>query len=195
MHSKVFQEFERICATRGAGGDVLEIGAVASPDSLLCLEALANARSKVGIDLSGPSAFRDFQILRANANDMRCFADATFDTVLSNSVLEHDPFFWRTLAEVRRVARPGALIAIGVPGFAKLAFEPALARIGRLPIAGRLFNSLAASTVVLQIHHYPADYYRFSARAMEEVLLETLRDTEVRTLMTPPRFIGVGRMP
>lgn len=195
MHRKVFQEFERICAARGASGDVLEIGAVASQDSLLCLEALANVRSKIGIDLSGPSAFRDFRILGANANDMRCFPDASFDTVLSNSVLEHDPFFWRTLAEVRRVARPGALIAIGVPGFARLSFERVVSGMGRLPIAGRLFSSLSASTVALQLHHYPADYYRFSARAMEEVLLQHLQDTEVRTLMVPPRIIGVGRMP
>ena len=195
MHWEVFQEFERICATRGAGGDVLEIGAVALPDSLLCLEALAKARSKIGIDFSAPSAFRDFRILQANANDMRCFPDASFDTVLSNSVLEHDPFFWRTLAEVRRVARPGALIAIGVPGFTKLSFERVVARMGRLPLAGRLLSGLSASTLALQLHHYPADYYRFSARAVEEVLLQNLQDTEVRTLMLPPRIIGVGRMP
>jgi len=33
--------------------------------------------------------------------------DATFEVVVSTSALEHDPEFWRTLAEVRRVLRPG----------------------------------------------------------------------------------------
>jgi hypothetical protein len=45
MHDSVFAEFDRICRTRGAGGDVLEIGAVASDDTLLCLPALRDARS------------------------------------------------------------------------------------------------------------------------------------------------------
>lgn len=35
------------------------------------------------------------------------FGDASFDTVVSTSMLEHDPAFWRTLPEVARVLRPG----------------------------------------------------------------------------------------
>lgn len=35
------------------------------------------------------------------------FPDASFDTVVSTSMLEHDPAFWRTLPEVGRVLRPG----------------------------------------------------------------------------------------
>ncbi len=195
MHRDVFREFERICAAYGAGGDVLEVGALPSADSLLCLEALANTRSKIGIHLGPPATFRDFRIVQANANDMRVFADASFDTVLSNSVLEHDRFFWRTLAEIRRVARPGALIAIGVPGFAKLRFERVLARMGRWPLAGRLLGGLSVSTLALQVHHYPGDYYRFTPQAVEEVFLEGLLDKEVRTVMCPPRIMGVGRLP
>ncbi len=195
MHENVYQEFERICAACGAGGDVLEIGAVPSPDSLLCLKALAAARSKVGISLGAPLEFRDFRILQCNANDMRCFDDASFDTVLSNSVLEHDPFFWKTLEEMRRVARPGALLAIGVPGFTRPPLERLLSRLNRAPIVGGLFDGLAASTPVLKVHRYPGDYYRFSTEAMREVFLGGLRDAEVRTVMTPPRIIGFGRKP
>lgn len=33
--------------------------------------------------------------------------DAEFDVVISTSALEHDPQFWRTLGQVRRVLRPG----------------------------------------------------------------------------------------
>lgn len=35
------------------------------------------------------------------------FPDASFDCVVSTSALEHDPAFWKTLAEVGRVLRPG----------------------------------------------------------------------------------------
>ena len=35
------------------------------------------------------------------------FPDAMFDVVVSTSQLEHDPTFWRSLDEVRRVLRPG----------------------------------------------------------------------------------------
>lgn len=35
------------------------------------------------------------------------FPDASFDVVVSTSMLEHDPAFWRTLPEVARVLRPG----------------------------------------------------------------------------------------
>jgi SAM-dependent methyltransferase len=35
------------------------------------------------------------------------FPDASFDVVVSTSMLEHDPAFWLTLPEVGRVLRPG----------------------------------------------------------------------------------------
>jgi SAM-dependent methyltransferase len=196
MHPSVFAEFDRICRARGAGGDVLEIGAVASDDTLLCLPALRAARSKVGVNLTGPLEHAGFAILAADANDLRGFADASFDTVLTNSVLEHDRSFWRTLTEIERVARPGALIVIGVPGFAKLAGERFASRAARLPVLGPLLRrhapALLASTLTLQVHDFPADYYRFSARAAHDVFLERLDDGEVRTLLVPPRIIAIG---
>lgn len=196
MHPSIFEEFDRICRQHDAGGDVLEVGAVASDDTLLCLPALRGARSKVGVNLDGPLAHADFEILPVDANDMRCFADASFDTVLTNSVLEHDRYFWRTLAEIERVARPGALIVIGVPGFEKLGFERLASRLARTPVVGavvrRCFPAVLASTMTLQVHDFPADYYRFSARAARDVFLERLDRPEVRTLLVPPRVVAIG---
>lgn len=40
------------------------------------------------------------------------FPDASFDTVVSTSMLEHDPAFWDTLREVARVLRPGGHLII-----------------------------------------------------------------------------------
>lgn len=200
MHETVYAEFERICRERAAGGAVLEIGAVPSDESLLCLRALAGATEKVGVSLDGPSRHAGFGILKANSNDLAGFEDGRFDTVLCNSVLEHDPRFWKTLSEIRRVAKPGALVAIGVPGYgpASASRPPRLLRrMARVPFLGRgiapWLEGVDASTPTLVVHDFPGDYYRFSEQAVREVFLEGLVDVEVRTVLNPPRFIGVGR--
>jgi SAM-dependent methyltransferase len=195
MHPAVFGEIERICRERGAGGDVLEIGAVPSEDSLLCMPALSGARSKLGVNLAGPGRYRDFEILRANSNDLTSFSDASFDTVLSNAVQEHDARFWKSLAEIRRITRPGGLIVIGVPGYAKLPVERLLSWVAKLWLPRSVQSALAASTLTLQTHQFPGDYYRFSEQAVREVFLEGLRNTEVRTVLIPPRIIGAGVKP
>ena len=197
MHWKVREEFERICRARAAGGDVLEIGAMDSESTLLRLPALRGARSRVGVNLDArQTACKDSPIIQADANRLTCFADASFDTVLSNAVHEHDRFFWRSLAEIRRVTRPGGLIVISVPGFTKLPGEAFLGKVSKLPIIWRLgrgrLAGFMASTLCVGIHLFPADYYRFSPQAMQEVLLEGLLDTEVYTVLAPPRIIGVG---
>lgn len=200
MHPVVFGEFERICTRLGIGGSVLEIGAVPAASSLLCLPALAGAREKIGINLDGPHRYRDFTIERGNANAMPGFADARFDAVLCNSVLEHDRRFWLTLAEIRRVTRPGGWIVIGTPGFRRGWSDRAQEWLGRLPLLGRMagmprLGALLTATLTLQVHDAPADYWRFSPQAFAEVFLEHLDEVEVRTLMQPPRIIGVGRKP
>lgn len=57
------------------------------------------------------------RVMSANALD---FPDASFDCVVSTSMFEHDPGFWRTCAEVSRVLRPGGhfvwtTVATGFP--------------------------------------------------------------------------------
>jgi hypothetical protein len=49
-----------------------------------------------------------------------------------------------------------------------------------------LLGGLSVSTLVLQLHRYPSDYYRFTPQAVEEVFLEGLRDKEVRTVIARP---------
>ena len=175
---------------------MLEVGAVPSRDSLLTLPALSAATSKVGINLDGPSSFRDFDIQRGDANDMPCFADASFDTVLCNATLEHDRCFWKTLAEIRRVASPGALIVLGVPAFATRAAgtgRPTSRLRGALLRAlRRLGGRLTVSTRTLAWHGFPSDYYRFSPEAVREVLCAGLAAVEIEQVLRPPRVIGSG---
>jgi SAM-dependent methyltransferase len=196
MHPTVYQAFESICRRRQAGGDVLEVGAVPSSESLLALEALAGARRKVGINLVVRGAYAGFDLIEANANDLSAFPDGSFDTVLCNAVLEHDPFFWRSIAEMKRVLRPSGLLVVGVPGFVELPLERRTSQLFRVPLIGRLLQraapSIGASTLTLRTHRHPGDYYRFSPQAMVEVVLDGLHDLTIETVLVPPRVIGAG---
>lgn len=199
MHPEVFQKFEEICISRGAGGRVLEIGAIPAPDTLLCLPCLSAASERIGLNLDGPHAYCGFEILRGNANAMDGFPDACFDTVLCNSTLEHDRCFWKTLGEIRRVAKPGALIVLGVPGYSDFDLPAHLRQLTRIPLLGqflrRRFDDLNAATITLPIHNYPGDYWRFSPQAMEQVLLDGLNAVEICSLLIPPRIIGSAVKP
>ncbi len=198
MHPLVFAEFDAICRQHLEGGAVLEVGATDRGDSLLNLPAVAGVRERVGINIAGPLHGRGYTVIQGNANDMNCFSDGRFDAVLCNATLEHDPFFWKSVAEMRRVVRPGGLIALGVPGYANLFGETVLKKLGAffdlLPLRRGWFG-LRAATVTLQVHDFPGDYYRFSAQAMRDVLLAGLEGVEVRRIMAPPRLIGWGRRP
>jgi SAM-dependent methyltransferase len=200
MHDEVFRRFQRICSRRKAGGAVLEIGAVPADDTLLCLPALSDATEKIGLNIVPPARFRDFSIVQGNANAMSCFPDQRFDTVLCNATLEHDKFFWKTLAEIRRVAKPGALIVLGAPGYRDSRRERWTKRLVRnVPLLGReLERSLPfvfASTLTLHVHDYPGDYYRFSTQTFEEVFFEGMHQVEITSVLTPPRIIGAGIKP
>lgn len=144
----------------------------------------------MGIDLDGPHDCGTFTILRGNANRMAMFERGSFDTVVCNSVLEHDPAFWRTLAEVGRVLRPGGLFVVGVPGFGRMNTIP---RGADEPADTKRPEWLLASAPVLGLHEFPRDYYRFSARAVHDVFLAGLDEREVREAMLPPRLVGAGR--
>jgi SAM-dependent methyltransferase len=192
MHKRIYQEFERICSDRKAGGAVLEVGARASPRGLLAMKCLKQAREKIGINLNPSSRYEDFEIVQGNANDMRMFPDERFDTVLCNAMLEHDKFFWKTVSEIHRVTKRGGLIVIGVPGYVTLPVN----RLFRGKRPGiRMVDWLFESTVTYRIHDAPGDYYRFSPQAVEQVLLQRMKDIQIRVTMIPPRIIGSGIKP
>jgi ubiquinone/menaquinone biosynthesis C-methylase UbiE len=195
MHPAVFNVFEEICRARAIRGAVLEIGATLDESTLLNLPSLAGAGEKIGINKTGGSRFKDFAILEADANDMTCFPDRRFDVVLCNAVLEHDPFFWKTLAEIRRVVRVGGLVAIGTPGYRQLPFETKLRRwLARLSRFSRHPDGwpLQHSTLTLGVHNFPSDYYRFSEQTFREVFFEGMTEVVIRTVLVPPRIIGAG---
>lgn len=173
MHYTVFQTFDQIVAMLAAEGPVLEVGAVPGCESLLQLPALKAVKPKLGLNISGGGKYGDYEILTGNANHMTFFEDGRFSLVLCNSTLEHDPKFWKTLGEIRRVTCRRGWIVIGVPGYSKMSDGP--------------------STPTLGLHQFPGDYYRFSEQAVKEILMEGLKDVCVQTVLIPPRFIAWGR--
>jgi len=195
MHPVVFAEFEAICRARDIRGSVLEIGAMPEESTLLNLPALLRVREKIGLNKAGASTFRGFKILEGEANHMSAFADQCFDAVLCNAVLEHDPYFWKTLAEIRRVVRVGGLVAIGTPGYAELRGEKKFRRwLGRLAPLTRNPDgwALQHATLTLGVHNFPGDYYRFSEQAFRDVFFEGMTEVVIRSVLVPPRLIGSG---
>lgn len=200
MHPVIFDAFDAICRDRVApGARVLEVGALPAADTLLNLPALRSAALRAGVNLAPLVPLPGACLLRVAPDGLAAFADAGFDAVLCNAVLEHDPHFWRTLGGMHRVLRPGGLLVIGVPGYAELAPTPAIRlarRIARLPGGTRLLERLApgweAATPTIVVHNHPGDYYRFSEQAVREVFLAGCTDIRTQVLLRPPRIIGWG---
>jgi ubiquinone/menaquinone biosynthesis C-methylase UbiE len=198
VHARVYQEFERVCSERGAGGKVLDVGAVPGPNSLLRMKALEGAAEKVGINLRGPHVLEDFTIVKGNANHMDCFPDEAFDVVLCNAMLEHDRYFWKAISEIRRVTRRGGLIVIGTPGYKRYGADKIGHHyLGKTPLVRRLrkrpyLNALFTATLTFRVHDAHGDYYRFSPQTFKEVFFEGCHDVRLRSVMLPPRIIGSG---
>ncbi len=92
------------------------------------------------------------------------FADDTFATVVCNSTLEHDPFFFRTVYEMYRVAVEGATFVVGVP------------------------------TYGFPYHKHPVDCYRLTPDAFSNFVLTGCRQTAIERVARcgPPRLCGSG---
>jgi SAM-dependent methyltransferase len=195
MHPAVFNMFDEICTGHAVRGSVLEIGATPDESTLLNLPSLAGASEKTGINRIAGSRFKDFNILEGNANNMANFPSERFDVVLCNAVLEHDPSFWMTISEIRRVTRIGGLVVIGTPGYGELPFEKKLRRIcAKLSWLSRNTDGFALqhSTLTLGVHNFPGDYYRFSEQAYREVFFAGMKEVVIRSVLVPPRIIGSG---
>jgi SAM-dependent methyltransferase len=176
VRPEVQQEFHRIIRESGVRPrSALEVGGVLGPGSLLRFPELTDA-SRYCLNLTPLRRDKDIEGVRGNANDIP-FEDERFDLVLSNATLEHDKYFWLSLAEMRRVLKPGGMLMIGVPGYVK---NPELDH-------GR-------STHTYRVH-YRFDYYRFSDQAVREVFFEGMDETTVSVVPRPPRIIGWGWKP
>jgi|SRR5712692_4652948 len=191
------------------GERVLEIGAgVDASQTLLSVLARASDRNYecVGIDLAVENipTKLPYELRQMSGNDMQDFDDASFDAIICNATLEHDRMFWRTLAEVRRVLKPGGFFYVGVPGYPRrrnrlqrAALRPqAGGRLGRVPglkqLSERARLSQLAGVGTLWYHAAPHDYYRFSEDAVRDVFLEEMHCLTLRYVLWPVRILAVG---
>jgi SAM-dependent methyltransferase len=189
MHPTVYNEFCEIVAAIEVKGRILEVGAVPSADSLLAIDALRK-EERFGININGGVAFDGFKIIEGNGNDMPMFPTGHFDLVMSNATIEHDPFFWKTCAEIRRVLRVGGAAIIGAPGFTP---ESEVTHLGlQTPWSEDKWRSWTNSALTFRYHGAPLDYYRFSTSAFHDVIFEGYRDITIKCVMIPPRIIGYG---
>jgi SAM-dependent methyltransferase len=200
MHPMVYAVFEEVCTEAGIDGPVLEVGAVPGADSLLLMACLRDIPERVGLNLVGANC-DGYAIVQGDANEMSPFVDGQFAAVLCNATLEHDPYFWKTIAEIKRVTAPGGFIAIGVPGYVGMglhAIAPPESSLGRLLWEcrqGSYSDVIGACTVTLGVHNFPGDYYRFSEQAVRDVFMAGLTGVTTRIIMIPPRIIAWGRKP
>ena len=104
-----------------------------APGRVTALEATEEALALSRAELGGRGIDADFVVGDVHALDL---PDDSFDVVHAHQVLQHvaDPV--RALREMRRVCRPGGLVAVRDSDYAAFAWFPAAARAG--PLAGAL---------------------------------------------------------
>lgn len=210
MHRRVYEEFERLFDLYPPNGsNILELGAMPKErGSLLTAASLRNPTIKcVGLNLHVPERLDPalpFELVQGNANDLSMFDDQSFDSVVTNSMLEHDNAFWLTLAEVRRVLRPGGYFYVGVPGFKakqnlvqSTIFRLGSSRYNKYGFVKSPLNLLSGSrlmgTGTYMFHLGPHDYWRFSPQAVREVFFEGMECVTLSEVLSPVRIVAVGR--
>lgn len=111
VHPSVYRWFEGVTQRYPvAGTRVLECGGYDVNGTIRPL--FSGAKEYLAIDdRDGPGVD---QVVNCHALP---FDEGSYDWVVSTSMLEHDPMFWRSMSEMQRVLRPGGLLAVTVPGF------------------------------------------------------------------------------
>jgi SAM-dependent methyltransferase len=90
---------------------VLDVGSLVTRGNQ-CYRDVFEEYDYVGMDLvHGPNV----DLVPANPYAWTEVPTESFDVVVSGQMLEHNPFFWVTMAEISRVVRPGGHVCITAP--------------------------------------------------------------------------------
>ncbi len=182
---KLRAEVQRLVETYAARGPVLEIATDVRDLAVASIEQFRGEQRHV-IGLGEEAQLEGVTSHASDPHDLRdLFADGSVGTVISNKALAHDPMFWVTVDEIRRVLVPGGLAIFVTPCFSKVPNDA-----GVIPV-GRKGNPVADVTVTHRVHASP-DFWRISPQAMKNVILAGFDVQEVRVKMMPPYVFGVG---
>ena len=196
MHQRILMVFRRLAEKYEIKGPCLEVGA-SRPDKAIIGGEYFKDLKRHALNLKDLSkdyaAASGITFHRGNSNDMRSlFPDGMFNTVISNAVLEHDRYFWLSVAEMKRILAPGGILLLGVPGFLRVAKTKVESDDAEAEEAEAESKNPVARTVGI---HSPPDYWRFSPQAFKRVLLEGLELRSLNTYLDPPRIIAVAQKP
>ena len=140
-------------AAPGPGDAVLEVGCGAGH-----VLAAFNGFERTGLDLSPRMLARAARRLGADTT-LTCgsaeqlpFDDASFDVVVCTEVLEHTQDPQRVVAELMRVAAPGARVVVSIPNEKNIDFAKRLLR--RTPVLNRLLANLASEGNEWHLHRF-----------------------------------------
>ncbi len=199
MRPEIFATFDKLVGQQKRFLRVLEIGAQGQDDDLINLPSLMQTPDKFAIGNDCPDEYiNDIQYINMNANDMKFFNDGFFDLVVCNSMLEHDPYFWKTLAEIHRIIAPNGMFIVGVPIFDGMGLKQYAKQqnfiFKTIGLLARLFKleALNVSALTLGVHAYPDDFYRFSPSAVKTIFMSGFENVVTVKLLTPPRLIAYG---
>ncbi len=182
MSPLVFDTFADVVERRLSGRTLsaaLEIGA--GGWTLLSIPIFAQAR-RVALNLRFDKLTEQLEKTErviGNSNTME-FPDETFDCVMSCSAIEHDKYFWKSIAETKRVLKKGGLFIIGAPIYMTLPTD-------------KDYTTLTYARHGLA---YNSDFYRFSEQAVREVFFEGYSEVtdEIIVRREPnPYLVAAGR--
>jgi len=176
--------FLDVAARYGLQPPFLEIGVAPGSNCILAAEYFAG-KERHAVNLHEFKQEDGINFVKANSNDLsNVFRDGQFNTVISNAVLEHDRFFWLSIAEMHRVLAPGGHLVVSAPGF-----------IPRKQVRATVVGEdVEMATITHDIHAVP-DYWRFSRWAFKHVFCEGLQMLEIKVIMEIPRILAVAQKP
>ncbi len=167
-------------------GKILSVGDSARPHAILNMPYFRENKDKIdsqglNIDKKHCGTYNHFTVHHGDGNTMTQYKDEEFDCVLSFMMMEHNPKFWLSLSEMKRVLKKGGLLIVAVPGFHKSCQMPAYEdSLDKYPMS-----------TVYGLHGHP-DCYRFSPHFLMYVVFEDFAEQKVYDVLRPPRLVGIG---
>lgn len=116
MHSSSYKTMARLRACIAPGSSVLDVGGAVVQSTHASYRTLFEDCRYKSLDFAGAD-------INVTGYDWP-IEDATFDAVVSGQALEHDKFFWLTVANVARVLRPGGHAILIVPSAGEVHRHP-----------------------------------------------------------------------